>query len=111
MTKLTKKDYRSHSLLLLAVLGIVLSGCGPSAAQEIDHTGEATRTKAAQDMRALFDKSKGDFNALSAEDKAAAIKLSGGNELNARAAFAGMKDGPAAAQAVMREGQQGGAGK
>lgn len=87
------------SLLLAAVAGTV--GCGSSNA--IDHTGEKERVAAAKSVRKIFDDAKGNWDAVPPADLADFIKQSGG-ELNARAAWAGMKDGPGAAQAVMREG-------
>ena len=87
-------------LLLATVAGTV--GCG-SSNNAIDHTGEQERVAAAKSVRQIFDDAKGNWDAVPPAQQADFIKQSG-SELNAKAAWAGMKDGPGAAQEVMRKG-------
>lgn len=66
--------------LFVAALGGVLSisGCGaPSSSNAADVQPDPKKVEMAKNMRAYFDKVHGDYAQLSAEDKAAYVKLAG----------------------------------
>ncbi|HLK14928.1 MAG TPA: hypothetical protein VKT78_08995 [Fimbriimonadaceae bacterium] len=76
--------------LCLVALSYVLAGCGMS--NDVIKEDPAVAKKkmdAAVSLRSYFDKSNGNFDSLSEEDKAAVIKLQG-SEANAREAFSHM---------------------
>lgn len=67
-----------------------LAGCGSNNdVIKEDKAAETARVESAGKMRGYFDKSKGNYDALSAEDKAALDKLTG-SEAKSREAFGHM---------------------
>jgi hypothetical protein len=73
---------------LLPLIVIFAIGCGEPAP---DAKVETERLDSAKQMRTLFDGAGGDYNRLSATDKAAYIKSFGGNEENAKRMWETMK--------------------
>ncbi len=77
--------------LLLLVVGIATSGCSggndpvKEAPAELDKRVETAKT-----IRELHDKSQGNYDSLSAEDKAKLDKVTGG-EANSKKAFSLMR--------------------
>ncbi len=69
-------------LSLVVLLPLVLAGCGSGAGP--DPKVESARVNAAQQTRAMFDKSGGNFDSLSPDDKAATLKMFDGKEADAR---------------------------
>jgi hypothetical protein len=94
-----------NKLVVLGLISLtgVLAGCS-AGPQDVNREGEAKAVQTAQSARQIFDKYHGDWDKVSDADKAAYTQLAG-SELNARASWAGMKQGPAAAQAIMRGGK------
>jgi hypothetical protein len=78
------------ALLLLA------AGCGEGGGP--NPNVEAKRLAEATQRRALFDKAGGDYARLSAEDRAAFVRLHGGDDAKARQVWDVMKHGPSAAR-------------
>lgn len=79
-----------RALILLAVLAMAvpaLCGCGTTQATDQDYVKQA-EVKAAK-IREIFDKVKGDWNALTPEDKSAFIALYK-DEAEAKVAWEGM---------------------
>lgn len=85
---------RSFSLLVVfmaVVGGVMLSGCGSSGP---DAQVETERVDNAKQMRSIFDNAGGDYEKLSAEDKAKFVKIFGGDEAKAKHSWDAMKNGP-----------------
>lgn len=74
--------------LLLPLIALITVACnsGPSTDPKV----ESVRLDAAKQTRTLFEKSGGNFDALSPEDKAAALKLFNGKEADARRSWSEM---------------------
>ncbi len=82
----------NRALILLAALAVgvpALSGCGTTQATDQGYVKQA-EAKASK-IREIFDKVKGDWNALTPEDKAAFIALYK-DEAEAQYAWEGMKN-------------------
>jgi len=75
-------------ILLLPALSAI-SGCSSNATIKEDPASVQTRVDAAGKMRSYFDKANGNYDSLSAEDKAALNKLTG-SEAHSREAFGHM---------------------
>lgn len=97
MTTHLKRIFIVGLTALLVVPTITsLAGCGADNAPAAeDKTKEQTRVNAATEQRALFDKAKGNYDSLSAADKARANELMGGTEASAREGFGKMGGGGA----------------
>ncbi|MDR3689795.1 MAG: hypothetical protein P4L46_10485 [Fimbriimonas sp.] len=86
----------NKNMLLLGVLSamllpsvLALSGCSGDGMVKEDPTLTKTRVDSAAAMRSYFDKAKGNYDALSPEDKVALAKLTG-SEAHSREAFGHM---------------------
>ena len=93
----SKMTLRQTILSILAILSIsVLAGCG-AGPQALDEASIQKSTDNAKLARSLFESSKGDWNALSPEDKK---KLSDayGSEKAAETVWATMKNPPMGSQ-------------
>ena len=84
-------------LLTVSLLSVqaILLGCGSNDVIKEDPVVAKQRMDAAMGLRSYFDKANGNFDALNADDKAAVIKMQGG-EANARKAFSMMPKAPGA---------------
>lgn len=92
------------SLVGLVAATSLLAGCG-SGVQEYDRHDEAQRVQKVKDFDTIYKSVDGNWDALTPVQKEQVVKQFDGSELSARAAFAGAKGGPAAAQKVMQEGR------
>ncbi len=79
---------------MFALGGLFLSGCGDSQGQ--DSAEQKKNLENAQTMRSYFDKAGGNYENLTAEDKAAYVKQCGSEE-KAQQNWNLMKSGPGAA--------------
>lgn len=77
--------------LLVVSLVPLLGGCDKSGP---DPKVEATRLDKAKSLRSYFDKTKGDYNALTPTDRAEFIALNGGDATKAEQVWGMMKNGP-----------------
>lgn len=89
-----KINSKSVRLIVLSFwglsVGMALAGCGSgNEVVKEDPAVTAKRVDAAKDIRSYFDKSHGNYDALSAEDKEALNKLTG-SEANSHTAFGHM---------------------
>lgn len=85
------------SLLCLVVAGATLVGCGSGdGGGGVDKKAQQEKVALVTNMRSYFDKAGGDYAKLSDADKAAFVKLCGG-EAKAEANWKLMKEGPAGA--------------
>jgi hypothetical protein len=80
--------------LLVCLLALFIAGCGESGPAP-DPKAETARLDKITDMRTIFDKSGGNYDSLSADDKAQFVKLAGGDEAKAMESWNLMKYGPA----------------
>jgi hypothetical protein len=80
------------ALALISAFTMVLAGCG--SAPEADPKIESSRREAAVEMRAIFNKVNGNYESLSAEDKAAFLKLCNNDPKVVEQSWNGMKNGP-----------------
>lgn len=84
--ELRKRIYAAAVLsLLLIPAAITISGCGSGVAHE-DPVVTKKRMAAATGIRSYFDKSQGNYDALSPEDKSALNAITG-SEQKSREAF------------------------
>jgi hypothetical protein len=79
--------------ILACVVATGLVGCGDSGGP--DPKVESARVDKAREMRSYFDKAKGDYGQLSAEDKAQYLKLFNGDQARGESVWNQMKNGPA----------------
>jgi hypothetical protein len=84
--------------VLACVAAIGLIGCGDSGGP--DPKVETARVDTAREMRSYFDKVRGDYNQLSADDKAKYLKLFDGDQSRAESVWNQMKNGPGAGSAA-----------
>jgi hypothetical protein len=70
------------STLLMVLLGsvVVVAGCSSNDTIKEDPAATKTRVDAATKLRSYFDKSNGNYDALSPEDKTAVNALTGGEK-------------------------------
>ena len=76
--------------LSLFTMQAALVGCGSNEVIKEDPAVAQKKMEGAKSLRAYFDKSGGNFDALSDEDKKAVIAIEKGNEADARKAFSMM---------------------
>lgn len=84
-------------LSILAVLAVCLVGC--QSQPEPDTKVETSRLEAAREMRQIYTKVNGDYNALTPADKETLLKQFNGNEADAKKSWdfmAGRSASPAA---------------
>ncbi len=90
-------NHKFVSLLCLVVAGATLVGCGSSdGGSGVDKKAQDEKLSLVTNMRTYFDKAGGDYAKLSDADKAAFVKLCGG-EAKAEANWKLMKEGPGGA--------------
>ena len=75
-------------LLLLLVVAFFATACGSGPNPKV----ETDRLESATKMRALFDKTGGDYQKLTAEDRAELMKMFDNNEANVKQSWQFMKD-------------------
>jgi hypothetical protein len=80
---------RGAILLLVLVAAYAVGGCGNNDTIKEDPAATKKRVDAAGEMRSYFDKSGGNYDSLSPEDKAKLDKLTG-SEKHSREAFGHM---------------------
>jgi hypothetical protein len=88
---------KSLKLLLLAasLAAVVVAPMGCSGGSpQLDTAYEKERLDKMTTLRSYFDKVNGDYTALSAEDKAAFLKLCDGDQAKADVTWKLMKEGP-----------------
>ena len=73
---------------------IPLAGCGDKGGP--DPKAQAQAVDYAKSLRSYFDKANGDYSALNDADRAAYVKLAGGED-KAKQFWDGMKNGPGSA--------------
>ena len=92
-----RKFRAMEALSLVAVFGlsiVALQGCNGNAPIDEDKAVTAKRVETAKSLRSYYDKSNGNYDGMSQEDKDAVNKITG-SEANTRTAFGHM--GPTAA--------------
>lgn len=80
------------ALLVFSFGSLISAGCGDSGGP--DPKVESKRVVDLTAMRSFFDKVNGNYDDLSAEDKASFVKLCGGDEAKATTTWNAMKLGP-----------------
>lgn len=88
--------------LTCLTLAVFLSGCGDKGGP--DPTVQAKSVENAKNLRSYFDKAGGNYDSLSAADKEAFVKASGGQE-KATQNWNLMANGPGAGRAGTTTGQ------
>lgn len=74
---------------LIPIITLVAYGCGSSTP---DSQVETSRLQAAQEMRKLFEKAGGNYESLTAQDKASFLKQFKGNESDSQKAWNAMRE-------------------
>lgn len=83
----------------------MLAGCGNPTLIKEDPTKKAARETAGKGIRSYFDKSNGNYEALSAEDKAKLNAITG-SESNSKIAFSHMVPNGGAGEGAPASGSQ-----
>lgn len=82
----------SISAAMLGTMAIGIAGCGDSGGPEAQV--DQGRVDKLTSIRTLFDKSKGDYNALSPADKAELLRLCDNDQAKVETTWNVMKTGP-----------------
>lgn len=92
MRQLKKNTFSLFTAICAIFVATTLIGCGDdNASLAEDKATTEKRVDSAKELRSYYDKSGGNFDALTEEDKKKVISMTGGTEENARKAFGYMQ--------------------